>query len=316
MIAQELPASETTLPADLKAAGYKTGHIGKWHLGGKNAGPLQRGFDVNVGGDQLGSPRSYFAPYRGKDKTFMPGLEQAPDGEYLTDRLTEEAEKFIEASKTGPFFLYLAHYAPHIPMMAKPDLIAKYKAGGAGQQGNPIYAAMLESLDESVGRVMKKLDDLKLADITMVIFTSDNGGLCVVEGPNTPPTINSPLREGKGYLYEGGLRVPLIVKLARESEPGRPARSRSTASTCFRRSSMRAASRTRRRSMASVSSRCSRANRLKRKDLFWHYPHYSNQGGKPGGAIRAGDYKLIEFYRGWPHGTVRLSNAMPAKVET
>src|SRR5258708_32727125 len=220
-LVEELPAPEITLPAALKAAGYVTGHVGKWHLGGKGAGPQQRGFDVNVGGDQAGSPLSYFAPFKNKEGRAMPGLEKAPDGEYLTDRLTAEAEKFIDTNRDMPFFLYLSHYAPHIPMKAKADLVAKYKPGKPGEQGNPIYAAMLESLDDSVGRVVKKHDDLKLTDRTVVIFTSDNGGLCTNEGPNTPPTINAPLRDGKGYLYEGGLRVPLIVKWPGALKPGK-----------------------------------------------------------------------------------------------
>src|SRR5262249_15008387 len=154
VIAQELPADAVTLAAALKKAGYATGHVGKWHLGGKGAGPQQRGFDRNVAGDHTGTPLSYFAPFQGKDGRFMPGLEKAPEGEYLTDRLTAEADRFIEANKDGPFFLYLAHYAVHIPMKAKADVIAKYKAGPPGQQGNPVYAAMIESLDDSVGRIL------------------------------------------------------------------------------------------------------------------------------------------------------------------
>src|SRR5687767_1324861 len=216
----DLPASEVTLPAALKKGGYATGHIGKWHLGGASARPQDRGFDVNVAGDHTGTPLSYFAPYQGKGGRFMPGLETAPAGEYLTDRLAAEAEKFLDAHKDKPFFLYLPHYAPHIPMRAKQELIARYKAGPPGQQGNPVYAAMLESLDEAVGRVLKKLDDLKLADRTLVLFTSDNGGVCTLEGKQTPPTINAPLREGKGYLYEGGLRVPLVVRWPGVAKPG------------------------------------------------------------------------------------------------
>src|SRR5205809_982921 len=122
--------------------------------GSKDARPELRGFDVNIAGDQAGSPRSYFAPFRGRDGSFMPGLEKAPDGEYLTDRLTAEAEKFIDTNRDRPFFLYLAHYAVHIPLKAKADLIAKYKPGSPGQQGNTIYAAMIERLDESVARVL------------------------------------------------------------------------------------------------------------------------------------------------------------------
>ena len=164
----------------------------------------------------------------------MPGLDKAPAGEYLTDRLAAEAEAFLEANKAKPFFLYLPHYAPHIPMRAKEELIAKYRPGQPGQQGNPIYAAMLESLDDAVGRVLKKLDELKLSDNTIVVFTSDNGGLCTLEGPNTPPTINAPLREGKGYLYEGGLARPAAREVAGRDEGRlRRRRFRCRASTSF-----------------------------------------------------------------------------------
>src|SRR5439155_24792396 len=133
-----------TLAEALKAAGYAAGHFGKWHLGGPGFGPQQHGFDVNVAGDQTGSPRSYFAPFKDAQGRFMPGLEQAPDGEYLTDRLTTEAERFIDANRDRPFFLYLAHYAVHIPLRAKQELIARYPTDGrAGTQNNPIYAAMI-----------------------------------------------------------------------------------------------------------------------------------------------------------------------------
>jgi arylsulfatase A-like enzyme len=296
VINQRLPANEITLAAALKRAGYRTAHIGKWHLGGKGASPEDFGFDLNIAGDSAGSPRSYFAPYRSKDGRFMPGLEQAPSGEYLTDRLTTEAEKFIEANREKQFFLYLAHYTVHIPLTAKADLIAKYKPGRPGQQGNPIYAAMIESLDDSVGRVLKKLDDLKLAQRTLVIFFSDNGGLCTLEGPNTPPTINSPLREGKGYLYEGGIRVPLIVRWPGVTKPG-TINNQPICSIDF---------------MPTILHGCNvdsdvkfdgidislalEGNSLPERALFWHYPHYSNQGGRPGSAIRNGDYKLVEFF--------------------
>jgi len=294
-ISQELPASAPTLAAALKTAGYATGHIGKWHLGGKGAGPEQRGFDLNVAGDHTGSPLSYFAPFQ-RDGRFMPGLEKAPEGEYLTDRLTAEAEKFLEANRKRPFFLYLPHYAVHIPIKAKPELIAKYKAGPPGQQGNPIYAAMIESLDQSVGRILAKLDDLKLADRTLVVFTSDNGGLCVLEGPNTPPTTNTPLREGKGFLYEGGLRVPLLVRWPGVTKPAStsktPVMSIDLFPTVLEVCGLKSAARMDGLSLAGEL----KGEALKRDALFWHYPHYSNQGGRPGAAVRAGDTKLIEFY--------------------
>lgn len=292
----ELPAAEVTLAAAFKQAGHVTGHIGKWHLGGKGAGPTDRGFDVNVGGDQAGSPLSYFAPFQNKDGRVIPGLGEAPEGEYLTDRLAAEAEKFLDANKGKPFFLYLPHYAPHIPMRARADLIAKYKPGDSpGRQGNPVYAAMLESLDEAVGRVLKKLADLKLADNTIVVFTSDNGGLCTLEGPNTPPTINAPLREGKGFLYEGGLRVPLILRWPGVTKPGTnplPVWSGDLYSTLLDACGVKSDGKPDGGSLVPVL----KGGTIASTALYWHYPHYSNQGGKPGGAIRLGDYKLVEFF--------------------
>jgi arylsulfatase A len=295
------PKLVTDLPGDLpnlatlfKQAGYTTGVIGKWHLGGSDATPQKRGFDVNIAGDHAGSPASYFAPFAGKGRT-MPGLDKAPAGEYLTDRLAAEAEAFLDAHKSKPFFLYLPHYAPHTPLRAKDALVAKYKPGQPGQQGNPTYAAMLESLDDAVGRVLKKLDDLKLSDNTVVVFTSDNGGLCTIEGPNTPPTINAPLREGKGYLYEGGLRVPLLVKWPGVTKAG------STAavpvwSVDFLPTFAEGGGLTDVKADGVSLLPVLKGGTLTREALYWHYPHYSNQGGKPGGAIRAGNYKLVEFY--------------------
>jgi arylsulfatase A len=306
-INQELPAAEPTLAQVLKSAGYVTGHVGKWHLGGKGAGPRQRGFDINIAGDQAGSPRSYFAPFKGRDGQFMPGLETADEGEYLTDRLTAEAEKFIETNRANPFFLYLPHFTVHIPLKAKAEKTAKYKPGPAGQQGNPIYAAMIESLDESVGRILDKLAALQLTERTLVVFTSDNGGLCVLEGPNTPSTINAPLREGKGYLYEGGLRVPLIVKWPGVTRPGStsatPIASIDLFPTILDVCGVKSEARVDGLSLVPLL----KGGTLQRDLLFWHYPHYSNQGGRPGGAVRAGNYKYIEFYEDGRRGLYDLS---------
>ncbi len=293
-INMELPASETTIAQLLKKEGYVTAHIGKWHLGGKGASPLERGFDINIAGDQAGQPPSYFAPYRGKGKRDLPGLEVAPDGEYLTDRLTTEAEKFIDKHKDKPFFLYLPHFAVHTPLQAKADLIVKYPPGKAGTQGNPTYAAMLESLDESVGRILKKLDDLKLTDKTIVIFTSDNGGQCIVGGKDQPPTFNGPLREGKGFLYEGGIRVPLIVRWPGVTRAGttiaEPVCSIDFFPTLLLACGLKSDVKVDGISFLPLF----KGESLKREALYWHYPHYHL--GKPSGAIRAGDWKLIEFY--------------------
>jgi arylsulfatase A-like enzyme len=295
-IRQQLPLEEITLAEALKPAGYVCGHVGKWHLGGQGFLPMDQGFDINIAGSDTGSPPTYFAPYK-NDRRSLPGLEIAPPGEYLTDRLTAEAEKFIEAHKDRPFFLYFAHYAVHIPLMAKPAVIAKYPSGGKpGTQNNPIYAAMVESMDDSVGRVVKKLTDLGLSERTIVIFTSDNGGLSVHEGPNTPATSNAPYREGKGYLYEGGIREPLIVVAPDMTKPGAicaiPVCSIDLFPTILELCGATSAAKLDGVSIVPLL----RVGSINRETLYWHYPHYSNQGGKPGGAIRAGNMKLIEFY--------------------
>jgi arylsulfatase A len=296
-IRQELPLEEVTLAERLKAAGYSTGIVGKWHLGGPGFEPTRQGFDLNIAGDASGSPLSYVAPFRRGGRT-MPGLEDAPEGQYLTDRLATEAERFIEGHKAGPFFLYLPHYAPHVPMVAKPETVARYpKWDGIphGRQENPIYAAMLESLDDAVGKVLDALDRSGLAEKTVVVFTSDNGGLATREGPHTPATINAPLREGKGWLYEGGLRVPLIVRWPGHIPPGveeTPAWLADLVPTLARVAGLPEPG----GDGASLAGLLTEGRPLAPRALHWHYPHYSNQGGKPGGAIRVGDWKLVESF--------------------
>lgn len=298
-IRQELDLSEVTLAELFREADYVTGHIGKWHLGGEGFSPLEQGFQTNIGGDHTGTPLSYFAPYE-RNGHFMPGLEEAPAGEYLTDRYGREAEKFIETNRDRPFFLHLSHNAVHTPMKAREDLIKRYELGSAppGQQSNPIYAAMLESLDSSVGRVVKTLERTGLKDRTIIVFTSDNGGLATKEGPNTPATSNSPLREGKGWLYEGGIRVPLIVswpgKIAAGKVVETPASSIDVLPTLVELCGLAAP-----KGVDGISLKpvlLEPAGTLERDAMYWHYPHYANQGGKPGGVIRQGNWKLIEFY--------------------
>lgn len=301
-IPMQLPLEHVTLAEMLKPLGYATIHIGKWHLGGEGFSPLEQGFDVNIAGDLTGTPLSYFAPFKNKANRFMPSLEQAKEGEYLTDRLTDEALRQIETQSSAkkPFFLYMPHYAVHTPMRAKDELTKNFNSAGipGGRQRNPIYAAMLQSLDESVGRVLAKLDEKGLSDNTWVIFTSDNGGLATTEGPNTPATSNAPLREGKGWLYEGGLRVPLIVK-----GPGLKAKGAKSAEPVISMDLMptladlaTGAKLPETQDGKSMKPILESSGKPVRDALFWHYPHYANQGGRPGGVVRKGDLKLIEFY--------------------
>ena len=224
MIQKFLPLDEVTLAEALKDAGYQTAFIGKWHLGPTpEYYPDQQGFDLNIGGFFGGMTPSYFSPYG------IPTLTNGPKGEYLNERLTTEAEKFLDhaAKQDRPFLLYFAHYAVHIPLQARPEVVKKYEAKAAkldkngpefitdhGRQvrqiqDHAVYAAMVESLDDSVGRVMKKLKELNLETNTIVIYTSDNGGLSTAEGM---PTSNLPLRGGKGWGFEGGVRETLIIR--------------------------------------------------------------------------------------------------------
>jgi arylsulfatase A-like enzyme len=308
VILDHLPLEEVTFARALREGGYRTGFIGKWHLGGPNFFPEKQGFDLNVGGCAKGSPPSYFSPYR------IPTLPDGPKGEYLTDRLTDEALKFIEGAGGRPFLLYLSHHTVHVPLQAKPELLAKYQAKAArlpssagaeflpeGKrqtrqiQNQPVYAAMVQSLDESVGRVMQKLAELGLEGNTVVVFTSDNGGVSTSEGF---PTSNLPLRAGKGWHYEGGVREPLIICWPGVTKPGSVCHS-PLISTDYYPTFLEVAGLPLRpgqhvdgMSLVPLLKGGSRPER----PLFWHYPHYSNQGGGPGGAVRVGDFKLIEWF--------------------
>ncbi len=301
-ISNELPLEETTIATALKKRGYVTALMGKWHLGGTGFEPEKHGFDVNIAGDQTGTPRSYFSPFENKQGK-MPGLEKAEDGEYLTDRLAAEAEKFIEKNKDKRFFLYLPHYGVHTPLRAKQSVTDKYKVTPThGKQSNPVYAAMVESMDEAVGRVLKKLDDLKLSDNTLVIFTSDNGGLATLEGMPFAPTSNAPLREGKGYLYEGGVRVACVMKWPAMIKDGTVTNEVANSNDFFE-TILKATTPPLNDPDVAGKPRDGRSLvpifqgvRMKEWPVFWHYPHYANQGSRPGGAVRRGDYKLIEFY--------------------
>ncbi len=326
-----LPLEEVTVAEALKEAGYATAFVGKWHLSTKGPDkedyyPDRQGFDANIGGDDSGAPPTYFWPYSKRGRSLETLPSGGEKGEYLTDRLTNESIKFLEANKDRSFLLYLSHYAVHTPIESKQEITDKYKAR-AGKlpepdgpkfvpvygryrtrmvQDNPAFAGMVQSVDESVGHVMKKLEELGVADNTAVIFMSDNGGLSTV--PRGGPTCNLPLRAGKGWLYEGGIREPMIIKwpgvVKASSLCGEPVTSTDFYPTMLE--------------MAGVPLKpeqhvdgvsllplLKNKGRLNRKAIYWHYPHYHGSGNRPSGAVRAGDYKLIEWYE---DGSVELYN--------
>ena len=315
-----LPLEEKTIAAALKENGYRTYSVGKWHLGSEPFWPEHHGFDVNIGGCGWGHPQGgYFSPWGN------PRLENGPEGEYLTDRITDEAVRLLQDNGNTPFFMYLSHFAVHTPIQAPRDLIEKYqkKSKELGLdtkktfeengpfpcdhkkhkniirrllQSDPAYAAMVENLDSNIGRVLSALDELGMRDNTIVVFTSDNGGLATAEGS---PTCNSPLSEGKGWMYEGGTREPLIIRWPGVIEPGSECKVPVT-SPDFYPTFLEAAGLT-----SMPEQHCDGEtlmpllkgnDSLEREAIFWHYPHYGNQGGTPGSSVRAGDYKLIEFF--------------------
>ncbi len=314
-----LPRSECSLGRALNEGGYATWHVGKWHLGGAPFYPQHHGFEINVGGCDWGSPRhGYFSPWR------MPLLDDRRDGEYLNDRLTDEAIQLIEHRDGRPFFLNFWHYAVHTPLQGPADLVAKYeqKARDLGLdreqavlegehfpcehkrelrvqrrilQSHAVYAAMVENLDTNIGRLMNALDSAGIADETIVMFTSDNGGLATSEGS---PTCNAPLSEGKGWMYEGGTREPLLVRWPAVVAPGTVCAAPVTTPDVYP-TLLEAANlplRPEQHCDGTSFLPLLRGEACEREPLFWHYPHYSNQGGRPGCSIRRGDHKLIEFY--------------------
>jgi arylsulfatase A-like enzyme len=295
---KQLPLEEVTLAEGFKRAGYATASIGKWHLGGEGYEPERQGFDLNIAGANAGSTPSFFSPWR------LPKLPEGPDGAYLTDRLGEEAVKFIEQSKDGPFFLYMPHFAVHTPIQGKAELVEKYqrKLKPGQDQNNPAYAAMIESMDATVGRIRAKLAELKLAERTIILFTSDNGG-------RIPTTSNKPLRYGKASAYEGGVRVPLIVYWPGVTKAGSasdaPTITMDLFPTIVEMCGLQAAVKDANHGAAprldgvSLTPVLRGTGAIERDILFWHYPHHQHYqlgGTMPYGAIRSGDYKLVEFY--------------------
>ncbi len=300
---------ETTIAEVLQRIGYGTASIGKWHLGQAGFFPENHGFGLNFAGERWGSHRSMFAPFGGRPK-----IPNAHNDEYLPDRLTDEPLNFIEPQRDRPFFLYLPHYAVHTPIQGKKELVVKYKTkAGAGETFNAEYAAMLESLDASVGRIVAKLDERNLSRNTMVVFFSDNGGLEKV-------TSNAPLREGKSTAYEGGIRVPLIVKwpgvVKAKSVSHTPVISNDFFPTFAEAAGI---SLTPKLAIDGVSLKplLSGKGRIKRDALYWHYPHYNIHTPikpcYPHGIIRQGDWKLIEFFE---DGRLELFNLKKDLGET
>jgi len=364
-IHQELPSNEITLAEALKEYGYSTAIFGKWHLGEEPNGPTSQGFDVQIPKWNKGWPKTgYHAPFE------LDGIEDEP-GQYLTDRLTDEALGFIEMNKDGPFFLYFSHFAVHDPIEGRPDLVEKYKTirdqMPSNQdpffilEGNPDaenslsknelqeliqqpeymghkvlpnqtvkikqyqdnveFAGMVESMDESLGRVVSKLEELGISDNTIIVFFSDNGGMSAANFgwpdriiPDSEldiaySTSNLPLRGAKGWLYEGGIRVPLIIKWPGKGKQGTVC-DVPVISTDFFPSLL---------DMAGLPLQPKQHSdgkslvpvlkgdkQLDREAIYWHFPHYSNHGMQsPGGAVRSGDYKLLEYYE---NNTVQLFN--------
>jgi len=316
---EQMPLDESTLAEAFKAGGYATFFAGKWHLGGEGFFPEDQGFDVNKGGNHRGGPPSYFSPYKN------PQLPDGPEGEHLPDRLASETNAFIEQHRDAPFFAYLSFYSVHTPLKGRPDLVEKHERKAAalpasetpwGKEGerevrlvqnHAVYAAMVEAMDSAVGKVVAHLKALNLYDNTIIIFTSDNGGLSTSEGH---PTSNLPLRAGKGWLYEGGIRVPLIVR-----SPGHSAGSLCETPVCspdYYPTLLELAGLPARPEQhldgVSFVPLLQGQETVEREALYWHYPHYGNQGGSPGAAIRKGDWKLILHYEARPVELYKLTD--------
>ncbi|MEL7499715.1 MAG: sulfatase [Planctomycetota bacterium] len=318
-----MPLDEVTLAQLLKVEGYTTFFAGKWHLGkGKEYYPQNRGFDINIGGYFRGGPytgKKYFAPFEN------PEMEvESEEGDHLPDRLARETAAFIESNKDKPFLAYLSFYSVHTPLMGRKDLVKKYQPLADAIEGeefadeeqifgdkprrvrviqkHAVYAAMVEAMDAAIGKVLKQLDDSQVANNTIVFFTSDNGGLSTSEGS---PTSNMPLRGGKGWVYEGGIREPWIVRYPRMGKPGSVSDQLICSIDLLPTIAAAAGVKVDHLIDGIDFTPALKGESLERDTLYWHYPHYSNQGGIPAGAIRKGDFKLIERYE---DGSVQLYN--------
>ncbi len=305
-----LPIEHQTIAEVLRDAGYYTAHVGKWHVGRPEGYPQTHGFRVNVGGTLWGAPETYFYPYSEEladyfeSWRYVPDLEPGKKGDYLTDRLTDKALEIIDAHQDRPFFLNLWYHSVHTPVEGKPEFVEKYQnkiqETNPSVHRNPYLAAMVESMDQNVGRIMDRLDSLGLSENTILIFNSDNGGY-IGSGkrhPEIPVTNNAPLRSGKGSCYEGGIRVPLIVRapgVAKGEVCRTPVYSCDFFPTLL--------------GMCGLSDQATQAidgvditpalrdptETLARDALHFYYPHYYSTT-KPVSSIREGDWKLLHYF--------------------
>lgn len=315
-----LPLEENNMAKSLKEAGYATWHVGKWHLGKSPYYPEHQGFDVNIGGCRWGMPvHGYFSPYQ------IENLEDGEEGEYLTDRLTNEAIQLIEQHKRNkidqPFYMNLCYYTVHIPIQGKEEHVDYFKDKAkrmaldqidpfeVGEkfscehmkhdrikrrkiQSDPVYASMIKSLDENIGRLIKTLKENDMYEDTLIVFTSDNGGLATSEGS---PTCNAPLSEGKGWMSEGGIREPLIMRHPKYIKKG--ISSQYVTSTDFYPTIMQLIGKTMPGQVDGKSFvPVLKGENFERGPIFWHYPHYSNQGGTPSASVRCDDLKLVYYF--------------------
>jgi arylsulfatase A-like enzyme len=306
----QLSLDHTTVAERLREKGYATFFGGKWHLGGEAYLPEDQGFDINRGGTEKGGPyggKKYFSPYGN------PKLTDGPPGEHLPDRLASEAAQFMEQHRDRPFLIWLPFYSVHTPLMARPDLEQKYLAKRRQleqvdqfadepprkvriSQDHAVYAAMVEAMDQAVGKVLDQLTELQLDEQTLVIFTSDNGGLSTSEGS---PTSNQPLRAGKGWLYEGGIRTAAVLRWPARLPAA--AVNNTPAISCDYVPTILDACRIplpegEHLDGVSLLPLMQPGVSPPQRSLFWHYPHYGNQGGAPGAAMLEEDWKLIEWF--------------------
>jgi arylsulfatase A-like enzyme len=321
-----LPHEYVTLPEALKESGYKTFFAGKWHLGSEGSWPEDHGFDINRGGWDKGSPiGGFYAPWEN------PRLESGPNGESLTMRLAHETAEFIKANKDTSFFAFLSFYAVHAPLETTQEKWAKYRqkaedmgiAESAFEMGHflpirqvqdhPVYAGLVETMDDAVGVVLDALDELNLADNTIIVFTSDNGG---VAAGDAFATSNKPLRAGKGYQFEGGIREPFFIKVPWLNTSGKksdvPVIGTDFYPTLLELTGaqLKPEEHIDGISLVPVLS----GGELKERPLYWHYPHYGNQGGEPSSIIRQGEWKLIHYYEDGRNELYNLKNDLQEAV--